>query len=322
MMDEILKEIEGYGIVPVVRIEKAADALPLGKALLAGGLPLAEITFRTAAADEAIRTLTEGIPELIVGAGTVLTTEQAQKAIGAGAGFIVSPGFNPKVVSFCREQGVPVIPGVNSPTQIEAAMECGLRVMKFFPAEESGGAAFLKAVAAPYGGIKFIPTGGINAANLISYLSLKNVIACGGSWMVKTELISAEKFEEIAELTREAVRTLLGYTLAHVGINEENTDHASKSVELFSRLFHFQIAEGQGSFFVGKREIEIMKGPGRGEKGHLAFDTNDVERALFHLEKQGIRPVAGTEKFKDGKKVLVYLNQEIAGFAIHLRQKG
>lgn len=175
-MDEILKKVEGYGIVPVVRIEKAADAIPLGKALLAGGLPLAEITFRTAAAEEVIRTLTEGMPKLIVGAGTVLTTEQAGKAIRAGASFIVSPGFNPKIVSFCREQGVLVIPGVNSPTQIEAAMECGVRVMKFFPAEESGGVAFLKAVAAPYEGIRFIPTGGINAANLISYLSLKNVI--------------------------------------------------------------------------------------------------------------------------------------------------
>ena len=321
-MDEILKEIEGYGIVPVVKIENAADALPLGKAILAGGLPLAEITFRTAAAEEVIRTLTERVPELIVGAGTVLTTEQAGKAIRAGARFIVSPGFNPKVVSFCREQGVPVIPGVNSPTQIEAAMECGLRVMKFFPAEESGGAAFLKAVAAPYEGIRFIPTGGINAANLISYLSLKNVIACGGSWMVKTELISTGKFEEITKLTREAVRILLGFALAHVGINEENAENASKSVELFSRMFHFPVAEGQGSFFLGEKEIEIMKGPGRGEKGPLACATNDVSRALFYLGRQGIRPVAGTEKEEDGKTILVYLDQEIAGFAIHLRQKG
>jgi 2-dehydro-3-deoxyphosphogluconate aldolase/(4S)-4-hydroxy-2-oxoglutarate aldolase len=322
MMDEILKKIENYGIVPVVRIEKTEDALPLGNALCEGGLPLAEITFRTAAAEDVIRTLTERVPELIVGAGTVLTIEQAGKAIRAGARFIVSPGFNPKIVSFCREQGVPVIPGVNSPTQIEAAMECGLRDLKFFPAEESGGAAFLKAVAAPYEGIRFIPTGGINAANLISYLSLKNVIACGGSWMVKTELISAGKFEEITRLTREAVRILLGFELAHVGLNEENAENAGKNVELFSRLFHFPVAEGQGSFFLGEKEIEILKGPGRGEKGHLAFATNDIGRALFYLDRQGIRPVAGTEKLKDGKTILIYLNQEIAGFAIHLRQKG
>jgi 2-dehydro-3-deoxyphosphogluconate aldolase/(4S)-4-hydroxy-2-oxoglutarate aldolase len=320
-MDEIMNVIEGYGIVPVVRIERAADALPLGKALLAGGLPLAEITFRTAAAEEVIRTLTEGMPELIVGAGTVLTTGQAQKAILAGARFIVSPGFNPKVVSFCCEQGVPVIPGVNSPTQIEAAMECGLGVMKFFPAEESGGAAFLKAVASPYEGIKFIPTGGINTANLVSYLALKNVLACGGSWMVKGELIAAGKFEEITRLTAEAVRILLGFELSHVGINEENAENAGKSAEIFSRLFHFPVLEGPTSLFVGKREIEIQKGSGRGEHGHLAFATNDVARALFHLKRQGVRPIAGTEKEQDGKTIFVYLDREIAGFAIHLRQK-
>lgn len=321
-MDEIMNVIKGYGIVPVVRIERAADALPLGKALLAGGLPLAEITFRTAAAEEVIRTLTEGMPELIVGAGTVLTTGQAQKAILAGARFIVSPGFNPKVVSFCREQGVPVIPGVNSPTQIEAAMECGLGVMKFFPAEESGGAAFLKAVAAPYEGIKFIPTGGINPANLVSYLSLTNVTACGGSWMVKGDLISAGKFEEVTRLTAEAVRILLGFELSHVGINEENAENAGKSAELFSRLFYFPVVEGQTSFFVGKMEIEIQKGSGRGEKGHLALATNDVSRALFHLKRRGVRPIAGTEKEQDGKTIFVYLDREIAGFAVHLRQRG
>lgn len=321
-MDEILQVIEGYGIIPVVRIEKAEDALPLGRALCAGGLPLAEITFRTAAAEDVIRTLRDGMPELIVGAGTVLTTGQAEKAIRAGARFIVSPGFNPRVVSYCLEQGVPAIPGVNSPSQIEAAIECGLGVLKFFPAEESGGAAFLKAVAAPYEGIKFIPTGGINAANLVSYILLKNVIACGGSWMVKGELISAGKFEEIARLTAEAVRVLLGFSLAHVGINRENAENASKSVELFSRLFPFPVAEGQGAFFLGENEIEIMKGPGRGEKGHLAFATNDVARALFHLGRRGIRPIAGTELEKDGKTIHVYLDQEIAGFALHLRQKG
>jgi 2-dehydro-3-deoxyphosphogluconate aldolase/(4S)-4-hydroxy-2-oxoglutarate aldolase len=215
-----------------------------------------------------------------------------------------------------------VIPGVNSPTQIEAAMECGLRVMKFFPAEESGGAAFLKAVAGPYEGIRFIPTGGINAANLTSYLSLKNVIACGGSWMVKTELISAENFEEITGLTRAAVRILLGFELAHVGINENNPEDADGSAKLLSRLFHLAVADGRGSFFLGEKEIEIMKGPGRGDKGHLAWAVNDVSRALFYLGRQGIHPIAGTEEEKDGKTILVYLDREIAGFAIHLRQKG
>jgi len=321
-MENILKLIEGYGIVPVVRIEKAEDALPLGNALREGDLPLAEITFRTAAAEEVRGTLTQQAPELIVGAGTVLTIEQARAAIGAGARFVVSPGFNPKVVSFCLDRGVPVIPGVNSPSQIEAAFECGLRVLKFFPAEESGGAAFLKAVAAPYEGIRFIPTGGINPANLISYLSLKNVIACGGSWMVKPEWISAGKFAEIAQRTREAVRLLLGFGLSHVGINQENSEQAAESAGLFSRLLHLPVSEGEGAFFLGENAIEIMKGPGRGEKGHLAIATNDVGRALFYLGRQGVRPVAGTELQKDGKTIHVYLDRQIAGFALHLRQKG
>jgi 2-dehydro-3-deoxyphosphogluconate aldolase/(4S)-4-hydroxy-2-oxoglutarate aldolase len=321
-MGDILKEIAGYGIVPVVRIGKASDALPLGKALLAGGLPLAEITFRTAAAVEVIRALTERMPELLVGAGTVLTTEQAAAAIRAGARFVVSPGFNPRVVSFCREQGVPVIPGVNSPTQIEAAMECGLSVLKFFPAEESGGAAFLKAVAAPYEGIRFIPTGGINAANLVAYLSLENVLACGGSWMVKADFIAAGRFAEIAEMAAEAVRVMLGFAVAHVGLNEETCASAARDAEQLSRLFGFSIVENQDSFFLGDNEIEIMKAPGRGEKGHLALATHDVSRALFHLGRLGVRPVAGTEKLREGKPVVVYLDREIAGFAIHLRQKG
>lgn len=321
MMGDILQTIEGYGVIPVVRIEKAADALPLGKALLAGGLPLAEITFRTAAAAEAIRALSEGMPEMIIGAGTVLSIEQANAAVRSGAKFIVSPGFSPKVVSFCRERGVPVIPGVNAPTQIEAAMEYGLGVLKFFPAEESGGVPFLRAVAAPYEGIRFIPTGGINATNLVSYLSLKNVLACGGSWMVKADLISAGKFEEITRLAAEAVRVMLGFEVAHVGINEGNAETGTASAELFARLFHFAAEEGKDSFFLGRKEIEIMKGAGRGEKGHLAFATHDVSRALFFLGRQGVRPVAGTEKLKDGKPVLVYLDREIAGFAIHLRQR-
>lgn len=322
-MNKILEEIQGYGIVPVVKIEKAADALPLGKALVAGGLPLAEITFRTAAAEEVIRTLAQGMPELIVGAGTVLAVEQAQKAIAAGAKFIVAPGFNPKVVRFCQEQGIPVIPGVNSPSQIEAALECGLSVLKFFPAEESGGAAFLKAVAAPYDGVRFIPTGGVNAANLTSYMALKNVFACGGSWMVKGELISAGKFTEIASLTREAIRILLGYELAHLGINHEGIPAAATTVDDLCSLCRWSVAEdAEDHFFVGKREVEVMKGPGRGEKGHLAFNVNDVGRALFYLEKQGVRPIPGTERLKGNRPVFAYLDREIAGFAVHLREKG
>jgi 2-dehydro-3-deoxyphosphogluconate aldolase/(4S)-4-hydroxy-2-oxoglutarate aldolase len=207
-MDPILEKIGQLKLVPVVKIEKAGDALALGQALVAGGLPLAEITFRTDAAEESIRILSDQLPDMLVGAGTVLTIDNVKKAITAGAKFMVAPGFNPKVVDYCLEHNIPVVPGVNSPTDIEMGLERGLEVLKFFPAEASGGLKLLKAMAEPYGGVKFMPTGGINTANLLEYLAFKRVLACGGTWIAKTELISAGRFDEITRITQEAVELI------------------------------------------------------------------------------------------------------------------
>jgi 2-dehydro-3-deoxyphosphogluconate aldolase/(4S)-4-hydroxy-2-oxoglutarate aldolase len=204
-MTDIFKRIGDAGIVPVVMIENADDALPLSDALMAGGLPLAEITFRTAAAADAIRRIADARPDVLVGAGTVLATDQADRAIDAGARFIVAPGLNPVVVAHCRERNVAVLPGVCTPTDIEAALGLGLSTLKFFPAEAFGGLATLKALCAPYGTLRFVPTGGINAGNMGDYLSFSKVLACGGSWMVSTDLISGGEFARISELTREAV---------------------------------------------------------------------------------------------------------------------
>jgi 2-dehydro-3-deoxyphosphogluconate aldolase/(4S)-4-hydroxy-2-oxoglutarate aldolase len=204
-MKDLLGELGHLGVVPVVKIERAEDAIGLGRALLEGGLPCAEITFRTAAAEEAIRRIASELPEVLVGAGTVLSRGQAEKAVTAGARFIVSPGFDPKVVDWCLEHSIAVTPGVATPTEINLALEKGLHILKFFPAQALGGVATLKAIGAPYGGVKFIPTGGVNASNLADYLSLPMVHACGGSWLVKANLISAGKFAEITQLTREAV---------------------------------------------------------------------------------------------------------------------
>lgn len=209
-MDNVLSRLGELKLIPVVKIENAADAVPLGEALLEGGLPVAEITFRTDAAEEAIAALSAELPELLVGAGTVLKIIQVQRAIDAGAKFIVAPGFNPRIVSYCVENAYPITPGVNSPTQIEAALEYGLEVVKFFPAEASGGLAMLKAMSAPYSGVRFIPTGGISAANVQDYLGHPSVLACGGSWMVKPELIKAGNFSEITKLCREAVAITRG----------------------------------------------------------------------------------------------------------------
>ena len=204
-MNEVMEKIRALRLIPVVKIENSKDAVPLGLALLEGRLPIAEITFRTAAAEGAIRALTAELPELLVGAGTVLSVDQVKSAVDAGARFMVAPGFNPTVVDYCLKHNICVVPGVNNPSQIERALERRLQVVKFFPAEASGGLPFLKAVAAPYGDILFLPTGGINLRNLMTYLSYPRVIACGGSWMVKTDLISSGNFTQIKKLTQEAV---------------------------------------------------------------------------------------------------------------------
>ena len=203
-MNSVLQQLNNLRIIPVVAINDAKDAAPLAEALVEGGLPCAEITFRTSAAYQAIKT-TAKRGDVLVGAGTVLKIDQAKQAVEAGAQFIVSPGFNPKVVQYCVENNIPITPGISNPTDIEMALDFDLQVVKFFPAEAFGGLETLKAMSAPYGMIKFIPTGGISAANLLDYLRFPKVLACGGSWMVKSDLISEAKFDEIKDLTKQAV---------------------------------------------------------------------------------------------------------------------
>ncbi len=207
-MNNVIETIGSLGIVPVVAIEDANHAEQLGVALMAGGLPCAEITFRTAAAKDSIATLSAKFPDMIVGAGTVLTVEQAEQAKTAGAKFIVTPGFDAEVVDWCLANEIPVTPGVITPTEINMALRKGLTILKFFPAEASGGVKLLKAIGGPYGAVKFIPTGGISPRNLSDYMQLGNVYACGGSWMVKKQLITEGKFTEITQLARQAVETI------------------------------------------------------------------------------------------------------------------
>lgn len=204
-MDNRLEELRKTGIVPVVVIDDAKDALKLGKALLDGGIACAEVTFRTEAAEEAIRILSESYPNMLVGAGTVLTIEQVNRAVKAGAKFIVSPGINPKVVEYCVNNDILIIPGTANPSNVETALEYGLKVVKFFPAEQAGGLNYIKAISAPYSGVMFMPTGGINQNNVSEYLKYDRIIACGGSWMVKKDFIKDGKFDEITRLTREAL---------------------------------------------------------------------------------------------------------------------
>ena len=201
---DMYEKFRTIGIVPVVVLDDAKDAVPLGNALCEGGLPCAEVTFRTAAAFDTIKAMKNNFPDMLIGAGTVLTPEQVDRALEAGASFIVSPGLNPRVVAHCLEVGVPIVPGTQTPSEMEQALEFGLEVVKFFPAEPAGGLKMIKAVAAPYTTLKFMPTGGINAQNVRDYLAYDRILACGGSWMVKKDLIAAGKFDEIRAMTAEA----------------------------------------------------------------------------------------------------------------------
>ena len=237
----------------------------------------------------------------------------------AGAKFIVSPGLNPRTVKYCIEKNVPVTPGTSSPSDIEQAIELGLEVVKFFPAEQSGGLAKIKAMAAPYVNMKFMPTGGINAKNLTDYLDFKKVIACGGSWMVPGDLINAGQWDKIEQLTREAVQTMLGFELAHIGINSESKEEADKSVNRLAFLFGTPVKTGSGGSFAGTI-VEVLNTHGRGTHGHIAIRTNYIERAINYM-----RTVLGAEfeePIMKGDKInAIYLKEEIGGFAVHLLQK-
>lgn len=319
-MDKVLEQISKIGIVPVVKIDNAKDALTLAKALCAGGLPCAEVTFRTAAAAEAIEIMTKNFPDMCVGAGTVLNSEQVDAAVAAGAKFIVSPGLNPKTVQYCISKGIPMTPGISNPSEIEQAIELGLDVVKFFPAEQSGGLAKIKAMAAPYVNMRFMPTGGVNVNNLTSYLDFSKIIACGGSWMVPGDLINEGAWDKIEALTREAVYTMLGFELAHVGVNAANEEDAMKAANRFAFLFGMSIKNGNSSVFAGKA-MEVMKMPFKGKFGHIAIRTNYIERAVNYMNT-----VLGAEfeepvRDENGKYKAIYLKEEIGGFAVHLLQK-
>ena len=320
-MSDIIKQLHDFGLVPVIKITDVKNAVPLAKALAQGGLNCAEITFRTACAKEAIAKITSEMPDMLVGAGTILTPEQADEAIEAGSKFIVSPGFNPRVVKHCLERGVPVLPGCATPSEVEQAIEMGLTAVKFFPAEAAGGINMIKSMAAPYQQIMFMPTGGINEDNMLDYLSFGKIIACGGSFMVKDALIDAGNFEEITRLTRNAVMKMLGFKLVHIGINCESSDEAQMGAKLICSMFGLDCKVGNSSTFAGS-EFEFMHSKYLGTHGHIAIATNFPDRAKAYLEGMGIEFNEETAKYDaKGNLTVIYLKGEVCGFAIHLVKK-
>ncbi|WP_449148232.1 bifunctional 4-hydroxy-2-oxoglutarate aldolase/2-dehydro-3-deoxy-phosphogluconate aldolase [Stomatobaculum sp.] len=317
-MDACIKELYRIGIVPVVALEDAADALPLGAALKKGGVSAIEVTFRTAAAADAIRLLSREMPELLVGAGTVITKEQADAAIEAGAKFIVSPGFQPELVSYVLSKGVPMCPGTATPGEMEQAMALGLSAVKFFPAEQNGGASMLKAISAPYRDLLFMPTGGVKLENLRNYLALDQVFACGGTWLATKDDIKAKAFDKITARTREAVKTMLNFRIKHVGINSKDEAEAKKTATLLCSIFDFDYNDTELSVFTGTA-VEVMKFMGRGSLGHVAIGADNVDRAEYYLRQRGFSFDESTRRVDAaGRTTFLYLSDEIGGFAFHL----
>lgn len=312
---EVTNLLHKIGIIPVVKLDDANDALLLAQALVDGNLPCAEVTYRTDCAPESIRLMSEKFPDMLVGAGTVLTTEQVDSAIENGAKFIVSPGLNPEVVNHCISRGIPIVPGVANASDIELALSLGLEVVKFFPAEINGGLNAINALSGPFPKLKFIPTGGVSTENMNNYLASDKVVAAGGTWMVKDSLIKEAKYDEIVSISKAAVKKMLGFEIAHVGINPTEDEYA-EGLSQFAKIFSEEPKETSMSHFVSNN-IELMNN-GRGKYGHIAIRTHNIERARYFLENQGFTFDESSIKEKDGKITVIYFEKEIAGFAVHL----
>ena len=319
--NKIFETIAEYGVVPLVTLSDAADAVPLGRALVAGGIPIAEVTFRTEAGAESIRRMAAEVPDLIVGAGTVHDVEHARQTKEAGGKFVITPGFNPKVVDWCLSHDMPVCPGTVTPADLEQALEFGLKTVKFFPAEAYGGIKTLKALAGPYAMLKFVPTGGVGLNNLLDYLSLPNVAAAGGSFIPPGDLVKRQDWDGIAALGRRICAMIFDFTVGHVGINANEPKRAGEVTEAIEALFDTETRDTPLSFFTGKL-AEVIKQPFVGEHGHVCVDTRDLPRALAMLRRKGVSFDEKSYAYDDkGRLMTVYLKDEIGGFAFHIRQR-
>ncbi len=319
-LNELVDKLGDVGIVPVIKLDKVENAEKLAKALREGGINCAEVTFRAKGADEVIRRMTKAYPDMLVGAGTVLTCEQADAAYAAGAKFCVAPGLNPKVVKHCLDKGIPFAPGLSSASEIEQALELGLTFAKFFPAEQAGGLPYIKSVCGPYTTMRFMPTGGVTADNLNTYLAYNKIVCCGGSWIVPAKMLEEENWAGITALCREAVDKMLGFKMVHVGINCRNPKEAEAVADKFDTAFGFAKKVGNSSVFADTY-VECMKTPFKGDMGHIAVSTNSVKRAIYQLKQRGFECDESSYKYdKAGNPTVAYLKDQFGGFAVHLVQ--
>ena len=313
-MNTILDQIGLCGIVPVVVINDARHAAPLAEALLEGGLPCIEVTFRTSAAPAAIGAIAKQHPSMLLGAGTVLTVDQIKQAVDLGSRYIVSPGLNRRVVEYCLKHDIPVTPGVATPTEIETALDLGLTIVKFFPAEPLGGLPYLKAIAAPYAMVRFIPTGGIDESNLVGYLKFPSVVACGGSWMVKAELISGGRFDEIRRISSRAVGQMLGFTLKRPAAEMSDSAVVDFKIRLATvlALSPVEIEPWVLAADVGQPSGEMP--------GHLLVATHFIDRAVAYFERHGVAMRSDTRAEKNGRLSSVSMDRELDGHTLRLVQ--
>ncbi len=314
-MLSIAEQIRLNGIVPVIKFDHADSAVPLAETLIKSGLPIAEVTFRTDAAEESIRRITAACPEMLVGAGTVLTLEQVDRALSAEAQFIVAPGFNRKVVEYCVKKNVPVFPGCSTPSDIEQALELGLTHLKFFPAEQSGGLAMIQALAGPYPSVAFMATGGINEKNIAAYLAHPKVFACGGSWMVKSSLINEGRYDEIGRLVKDALKLSMGFALRSVGIPQLSSDFIDEAKQ-FAQLLMLPFAENAVSVCAG-REFIFLKDTAEGTKGIIEVGVHSVDRFCAWAERNGFHFKHDSFQYDGkGRKLSGSLEKLISGFEI------
>lgn len=315
-----LEKLRLEGLIPVVVMEDAAGAADTAKAICDGGLHVMEITMRTEAGIEAIRQAKKACPDMLVGAGTVLSLDKAKEAVDAGAEFIVSPGFNDKVVEWCLQNSIPITPGAVTPTEIDHALSFGLTVLKFFPANVYGGLNGIKALNGPFRMVSFIPTGGVSESNLAEFADKPFVHAIGGGWLCSDKALKAKDYASITKTVANSISILLGFELAHVGINCDTGTQAESVAKEMESAFGFAYKPGASSDFAGVG-VEALKTRGLGAMGHIAMRTNNIDRAMYHLGKRGYAADEATRKEKGGKTIAIYLKKDFGGFAVHLLQK-
>jgi 2-dehydro-3-deoxyphosphogluconate aldolase/(4S)-4-hydroxy-2-oxoglutarate aldolase len=317
----VLESVRSYGVIPVLGLKNPETAPQLADALRQGGLPLVEVTLRNQGAVACIAAMKSHDASMLVGAGTVLSCDQVDIAKKAGADFIVSPGFNPRVVNYCLECGLPVLPGCTTPSEIQMGLELGLSTFKFFPAEALGGLDMIHQLSGPFPNVHFVCTGGMDFNNIGSYLANDKIAAVGGSFVAPNRLIDSGDWAGITALCKKAVDISLGFSLAHIGFSGRNTEEGLSVAKWFSDRFGLPVKQGEKSNFGGTAvECGNIKFPGK--YGHIAFFTNSPERAVAYFSRRGI-PLRDEFKKVDenGNLIAVYLSEEISGFAVHIVKK-